>query len=155
MLAMIELNWGASDKIKALPREKYEQLRELLPQMNLTEWKADAEKQPYIYVSGDVLADLTTDGHTLERFGLEYTVKRFKNTYRATTIDSAGNTFNTHVHIPNVGLLAIDEVVLLSDACTDSLQRYLDDGYRILAVCPPSAQRRPDYILGRTKESSK
>lgn len=27
----------------------------------------------------------------------------------------------------------------------------LDAGWRILAVCPQPDQRRPDYILGRTK----
>ena len=59
----------------------------------------------------------------------------------------------THVHIPNIGLLTIDEVSYLEDCCTDSLQRELDSGWRILAVCPPNGTRRPDYILGRTKEN--
>ena len=27
----------------------------------------------------------------------------------------------------------------------------LDDGWRILAICPPNSQRRPDYILGRSR----
>jgi hypothetical protein len=58
----------------------------------------------------------------------------------------------THIHISNIGLLMIDEVQLMEDACTDSLQKELDIGWRILAVCPPNGTRRPDYILGRTKE---
>jgi hypothetical protein len=37
----------------------------------------------------------------------------------------------------------------LDDACTDDVQRHLDEGWKILAVCPPNSQRRPDYILGR------
>jgi hypothetical protein len=54
------------------------------------------------------------------------------------------------VVIPSLGMLLIDEVTVVTDYCTDSLQRDLDDGWRILAVCPQEA-RRPDYVLGRTK----
>lgn len=61
----------------------------------------------------------------------------------------SGKLFN--VTLPDVGLLLIDEVTWLDDACTEMLQRKLDDGWRILAVCPPNAQRRPDYILGRRR----
>lgn len=53
--------------------------------------------------------------------------------------------------VPDVGILQIDEVDYMEDACTDALQGRLDDGWRILAVCPPNAQRRPDYILGRRR----
>jgi hypothetical protein len=56
------------------------------------------------------------------------------------------------ITIPDLGLLYIDEVTHMDDACTDTLQDKLDDGWRILAVCPPNAQRRPDYILGRRKK---
>ena len=61
----------------------------------------------------------------------------------------------THIHIPNVGLWSMDEVQLLEDSCTDKLQGMLDDGWRIIAVCPPSEQRRPDYILGRNSAYEK
>lgn len=55
------------------------------------------------------------------------------------------------VTIPDMALLMIDEVDWLDDACTQELQTRLEQGWRILAVCPPNAQRRPDYILGRRK----
>lgn len=55
------------------------------------------------------------------------------------------------IHVPDQSLMRIDEVQHLDDCCTDELQRELDDGWRILAVCPPCSQRRPDYILGRRK----
>lgn len=58
------------------------------------------------------------------------------------------------IAIPDLGLLIINEVTNLDDCCTDDLQRHLDDGWRLLAVCPPNAQRRPDYILGRRSKSS-
>ncbi len=57
------------------------------------------------------------------------------------------------IAVPDLGLLVIDEVTHLDDACTDELQRHIDDGWRILAVCPPNAARRPDYILGRRKQT--
>lgn len=57
------------------------------------------------------------------------------------------------ITVPDLGLLQIDEVDWLDDACTQELQTRLDEGWRILAVCPPNAQRRPDYILGRRKRS--
>lgn len=58
------------------------------------------------------------------------------------------------ITVPDVGLLRINEVCVVEDACTDILQDYLNEGWRILAVCPPNAARRPDYILGRTKSGS-
>lgn len=48
-------------------------------------------------------------------------------------------------------LVRVDEVTWVDDACTQEIQGLLDEGWRILAVCPPNAQRRPDYILGRRK----
>lgn len=56
------------------------------------------------------------------------------------------------ITVPDMALIYIDEVTNLDDLCTDELQRYLDEGWRILAVCPPNSQRRPDYILGRRKK---
>lgn len=55
----------------------------------------------------------------------------------------------SQVHLPGNELLYINEVVVHSDACTESLQKELDDGWRIVAVCPQASQRRPDYVLGR------
>ena len=55
------------------------------------------------------------------------------------------------IAIPDIGLLQIKDVCVEEDCCTDFLQQRLNEGWRILAVCPPNAARRPDYILGRTK----
>lgn len=59
--------------------------------------------------------------------------------------------YKVNVHVPNLGLLMVNEVTWLEDCCAEVLQEYLDKGWRILAVCPQPDQRRPDYILGRTK----
>jgi hypothetical protein len=53
------------------------------------------------------------------------------------------------VHVPNMALLTYNEVTVYEDSCTDELQKALNQGWRIIAVCPPNSQRRPDYILGR------
>lgn len=53
------------------------------------------------------------------------------------------------VHVPNLGLLSVNETMLLEDSCTDSLQSFLDKGWRIISIAPQPNQRRPDYILGR------
>lgn len=58
------------------------------------------------------------------------------------------------IAIPDLGLLQIDEVDYMEDACTDEVGRHLADGWRILAICPPNAQRRPDYIFGRRKRDA-
>lgn len=55
------------------------------------------------------------------------------------------------ITIPDIGLLQMDEVTWREDSCTEEIQELLNDGWRILAICPPNAQRRPDYILGRRK----
>lgn len=68
-----------------------------------------------------------------------------------------GQQFNSkvHVHVPGLGLMLVDQVTVLVDICTDELQSNLDDGWRILAVCPQPNTRRPDYILGRTSTGAK
>jgi hypothetical protein len=55
------------------------------------------------------------------------------------------------VAVAGLGLLTVDEVENCDDLCTDALQDKLNEGWRILAVCVQPDQRRPDYILGRTK----
>jgi len=69
------------------------------------------------------------------------------------TRDAREQLFNerVQVHVPGLGLLILDEVKVLYDQCTDGLQEHLDDGWRILAVCPQPDKRRPDYVLGRKK----
>lgn len=57
------------------------------------------------------------------------------------------------VHVPGLGLLLMTEVRLEEDCCTDHLSTLLDEGWRIIAVCPQPDQRRPDYILGRETEA--
>ena len=110
-----------------------------------------------------VIGDLDEIGRLLALYDCSFELKNFKgNMYTGLTekLDAAYPDMIpkpispnvTHVHIPSLGLLLIDEVTVLEDTCTDNLQRHLNENWRILAVCPPNGTRRPDYILGRTKE---
>jgi hypothetical protein len=54
-----------------------------------------------------------------------------------------------NVVVAGTSVLEITEVQLASDCCTDSLQRQLENGWRILAICVQPDQRRPDYIMGK------
>jgi hypothetical protein len=100
----------------------------------------------------ETLIDIETDGPRLSSIGVQFTVKSFRGTLPLQTVLPDGKNYEVHVHIPNLGLLTVDEVMVEEDCCTDNLQRRLNEGWRILCVCPPKNARRPDYILGRQRE---
>lgn len=56
-----------------------------------------------------------------------------------------------NVTVPGLGLLLLDEIMACTDFCSDALNDKLQEGWRIVAVCPQPDQRRPDYVLGRVK----
>ena len=75
---------------------------------------------------------------------------------KLTTLDKAVQTvtdfnFNSkcNVHIGGGLIVTFNDLKLIEDCCTDALQKELNDGWRMLAVCVQPDQRRPDYILGR------
>lgn len=70
----------------------------------------------------------------------------------SSSVEAIGKLFNekTSSEQPGPSLLNVDETLLMEDACTSALQENLDNGWRIIAVCP-QPQRRPDYILGRKR----
>ena len=83
--------------------------------------------------------------------GLEYIIRALKGIEER--LRTPAPVMNEHVKVvvPSLGMLLIDEVAVVENYCTDSLQRDLNDGWRILAVCPQDA-RRPDYVLGRARK---
>jgi hypothetical protein len=68
----------------------------------------------------------------------------------ASRLTAKHDGFNQHTQSPIAGphLLSVNDTLLCEDCCTNELQARLDEGWRIIAVCPQEA-RRPDYILGR------
>lgn len=144
MHAFIQFEYNGFSK---LTRDEYENLRTTVK--GLDPWREDEDKAPSNWASEDHLIDMATEGVELVRLGVKFWIKKFKNTYIANP--DAPRAEALHVHIPNIGLLAINQVTWLDDACTEDLQAKLEEGWRIVAVCPPNAARRPDYILGRTR----
>jgi len=100
----------------------------------------------------ETLIDVEQDGPRLTALGVTFTVKSFKGTLPLQTLLPDGKNYVVNVAIPNFALLSVEEVMVEEDCCTDNLQRRLNEGWRILCVCPPQNARRPDYILGRQKE---
>lgn len=150
MIATVEIGYSAADVVKKLSREKYEELRQKLDTLGLPEWAEGKNEPPHWYNYGSrILIDMRTDTRILDEFGIEYRIVKFRNTYQVTDPDTHTHV---HVHIPNFGLLQMREVTNLDDCCTNVLQEYLNDGWHILAICPPNATRRPDHILGKAEK---
>lgn len=149
MIACIEFSWNAQERMVDLAKSDavYQDLCQLLPNAP----NPDNRDKSWAW-QREAVIELETDGQRLLDLGLNFEVKKFKGTMPLTSIAPGGAVNNVYVQVPHVGLLAIDEVCVEEDVCTDLLQRRLDEGWRILCVCPPNAARRPDYILGRTKE---
>lgn len=148
MIAEIEIGYSARDVVNKWERPKWEAMRENLMCLKLPVWQEDKERPTWYHYGEHTLADLDTDGIELGREGIEFTIRKFKNTYK---VANPNTHHHLHIAIPNIGLLVIDEVRVEEDSCTDQLQRRLDEGWRIIAVCPPNGTRRPDYVLGRSK----
>lgn len=54
-----------------------------------------------------------------------------------------------NVHVGGGLIVTYNDLKLMEDSCTDTLQSELNNGWRIIAVCVQPNNRRPDYILGR------
>ncbi|WP_342163019.1 hypothetical protein [Methylobacterium sp. SD21] len=156
MHARIELTYAAERNIKGMDRGQRERLVRLLPSADIPLDDVVPEKWGFGWEGREFTVDLSDIGVNLIEMGVTFEVKRFSSCYRVAEPGSAGpgTTNNIQIAIPNLLLFAVDEVLLLEDSCTDRLQDHLTEGWRILAVCPPAAQRRPDYILGRQKALS-
>ncbi len=133
------------------------------------DWPEPGKEVKYFYLSSGTkcIVDLEHFGPVASEIGLTYEVKRFAGNYWAHMHQPPGpyssvspvpvtpqgaHTTHVSVTIPDEGILAIDEIFVATDSCTDALQGFLDEGWRILAVCPPALQRRPDYVLGRSPQ---
>lgn len=105
-----------------------------------------SEDQYFTFISEGVKFSETSVINILQ--GAEV-FKRADN--RSNITPSHERAFNqlVNVHVANGALLTYDTVELLEDACTDELQRHLNQGWRIIAACVQPDGRRPDYILGK------
>lgn len=146
-IVRVQLSWSATDIARKLPPEEYKKLRAVLPRMD----ELPEDQAGITHMSYKDICIYSEDIDFLLGLGITFELKGWKSAYRPFGKEASAPGNIVHVHLPNLGLLMMDEVTNLDDACTDNLQRHLDNGWRIIAICPPNGQRRPDYILGRTK----
>lgn len=152
MLVIANFDWGFGQELKKLTRENYALLREQVVTLRIDQWEVDKPEPPMWYRSGEPIVLTQSDMALIASLGLKFEVVKIKNTYEHKHND--GNViYNLNFALPNIGLLSIDEVTWRDDVCTQAIQSLLEEGWRIIAVCPPNGARRPDYILGRTKPS--
>lgn len=146
MIFRIHFTYDASTHLKKLTKEQFEELKNSIP-----DFPDDIAENRYSYtpILNDKQLELLM-AYCPE--GIE--LRNFKNTYFTNShgLPDLKGLMNggTHIHIPNIGLLTVRKVKILEDCCTDVLQQELDEGWSLIAVCPPNAVRRPDYILGKS-----
>lgn len=157
MIARVDFTYNAKMKI-CKDEHLWNAVNEIIP---IGDWK---DGQSYFNI-GEVILDVTLIGQQLMDLGIEFEVKAMaQNVFvkdvnaqiqdlsrrlKMTEVRLCNSGDIVQVHVPNLGLLAINEVEWIDDACTERLQDELDKGWRILAVCPPLMERRPTYIIGR------
>ena len=136
MLAAIELSWNDRDKIqKDFTKPKYKELADQFPCLKLPKF----EKRTDWYPSGNVLVD-EDELENLTKKGFEPTLKKVKGVgYSAGSLTEGQlkQPFVSLISVANVGLFSVQKIIYIEDACTDSIQDMLNDGWRIVAVCPP------------------
>lgn len=72
------------------------------------------------------------------------------DTFMKRAAGAAAQNYNIKCGVPLVdtALMSINRIKIMENCCSDELQKTLNEGYRILSVCPQPDQRRPDYVLG-------
>lgn len=149
MHARIALSYDFEHQVRRLDDESRGRLIETAPWVTIPAPPEPLEKWRLPYDQREAIIDLTTTGAALSELDITFEIKRFTGCRKVATPEVPRGVVNLQVAIPNLLLFAVDEVMLCEDFCTDALQELLTEGWRILCVCPPANQRRPDYILGR------
>lgn len=149
ILVKAEMIYDSLEKLKKLSDEEYAAFVEKYEDLGLSK-----ERGSYFY-HAECLIDLAIVDELTE-LGYKMAVSKIKGLKYLEDISSrnASNTTNiTNVSVANHNLFCVDEVTFLEDCCTNEIQKMLDKGWRLLAVCPSNDARRPDYILGRDSKN--
>jgi hypothetical protein len=152
------IDYSMAQSLKALSPEKYQEFREAassfdLPESNEVEYYNLAVES--VVPIEEIKTILDFNYGTLELMkvkGLNYPAGSTQ-VYRNDMSAMAPVVNNTQVCVANNPLHEVDTVHWLEDACTEELQGYLNNKWRILAVCPSNDTRRPTYILGQKKNA--
>ncbi len=160
-VCILGIPYAAIDLVNAMTSEAYADLRAKLPPGRLPETRP-ADR--WGYSIDEILAD-DVELETWTSAGIEPTVKKLRGVHYSQAIPNTaakmlehrkpGGDVTVNVSTTGVGLLNIRTVTWKEDCCTQELQRALDEGWRIIAACPPNDSRRPTYIIGHTDEGRK
>lgn len=134
-----------------MPPEEYAELRATVKEID---WPEDQAKAKDLWATWEGLVD-DGDVARFTRFGLHVKISRVRGVASERRPDH--NNISQHFHqiaVANVGLMEVQRVMVLEDCCTDELQKRLDQGFRILAVCPPNDTRRPSYVIGHKDKNA-
>lgn len=142
-------------KVAKISPDQYKKLRELLPDLDenifeVRQWHsyvADITSIIDIVPTIRIIRKIKTNNSNLELYNFlskaEHTLDDLK------ALNSQLFNKKLEVHMPGNSLLEISNVIVVENACTEAIDQKLQDGWRILAVCPQPDQRRPDYIMGK------
>lgn len=145
--------YDVDKKLKALDALTYDHFRRRVVSCRDKLPATHAELQTGKVDAWSLGHEVIMDGDELEAWadiGCDISVSRVKG---LASRDSNPVKAIYQVSVANVGLFQIQRVDYLEDACTNELQRWLDKGWRIIAVCPPNDARRPTYIMGHFEKT--
>lgn len=160
---MLLVNLRYDNDFGSMDPDVWSQFREIWPGAK------ELQQKNFFYYSTDIQRLTEDECIRLQNLGVTIEIKGVDGTMLTKMKDHPGKKWKygdmvtpedllngaaVQITLPDVGLLLVDEVTWREDECTEEIQRMLDDGWRIIAVCPPNAQRRPDYILGRRRGRS-
>lgn len=161
-MIIIEASYDLTERVRKLTPEEYKTFLSLWPLINKS-----INQETFVYYHAPKTRATLEEAFELEKLlgNSAFTIEGVAGTMLTRMVGSGVHRGYeqpsdlmeaqvVQISLPDIGLLLIDEVTWLEDECTNELQSMLDDGWRILAVCPPNAQRRPDYILGRKKKKT-
>lgn len=154
-IAKAELEYGWLKKLLELfdkEPDAYRRLRERVKMYALPHTRVELEKIDEWNIQAkksDMVDDLELEAWT--SVGIEVKMSRVRG-LRSNDPDIHNTIYQ--ISVANVGLMQIQRVEVLEDCCTDELQRQLDRGWRLLAVCPPNDARRPTYVVGHFEKEA-
>ena len=134
-------------KLKGLTPDAYSSFRRRVLSMSLP---ADASEIKNTYIHDGLIME----GDEVDAWagvGVEVTVSRPKG-LRSSSEDLHKTVYQ--IAVANVGLMQIQRVEVIDGADwrdewqVNELQRWLDRGWRLLAVCPPNDDKMPRYVVG-------
>lgn len=145
----IELDYASNKVLKAMTPEDYSELKTQFLDLGLPDNQEMI--QDYMHYT---LHGTESEFWRLCDKGLIPKAKRI----RGMSTEKIPNALNippstvpvqiVNVSVPNAALFQVQTLDYMENACTNSIQMRLDQGWRIVAVCPPNDCRRPTYILG-------